>query len=286
MKKIKNLFIVLIASIPIYIMSNMSNMSKNVNKNFININKTIYKFEKDEYRECNFIKSGNIEIINKIGSINIESFDKEKIEINITKKAKNRSDLENIKLNLNIKKNNAFIKVNSPEESEVDLNIKVPKNSNLKLIKIDLGNINIKNINGNINAIIETGNIKISEIENSDINSEIETGNIKISEIENSDINSEIETGHIKISKIKNSNIKAEIKTGSIELYLNSNSNALIDASVNTGKVNSDFNQIKIKSEFPFAFHKATGELSNNQTNIKNNINLKVNTGSISIKKD
>jgi len=187
-----------------------------------------------------------LKVYNQIGAIIVESFDKDKIEINITKRATTKKLLQEVKVNIDVKDNRAIVKaeIDSTKSSELDIsvNIKVPKCTKLESLTTNVGAITVRNIDNLVDVKTDVGAIKLNNI---------------------------------------NGNIIARADVGSIALSLPKNINAMVKVGADVGKISSDFKEIKVKRELPYGSSQASGKLGNG----KNNIDLSANVGSISIKK-
>lgn len=208
-------------------------------------------------------KQESLFIENKAGSVNIESWDKNNIEIIATKKA-DKNKIQNIKIDYNLSDNKLLIKTSGLENnSSVKLDIKAPKQISLVDINVNAGSTQIKDINAKINIKTNAGSVNIENAVSS-VDIKVDAGSVNITQRELS----------------SKDNINIDTQTGSIVIALPKDINALITASAHVGSITSGFKNLKIKREFPFISASAKGRINKGDSKI----NLVARTGSISIK--
>lgn len=206
----------------------------------------------------------NLFIENQAGSINIESWEDNKIEIIATKKA-HKDKINHIKVNYKFIGNKFSIKTSGLEhDSMVDLDIKVPRKISLVNINANAGAIKIADIDGRIDVNSNAGLINIIDAVSS-VKAHVNAGAVKLTQ---------------KSLSFGNT-IDINTNAGAIKVKLPQDINAQITANSSLGTIKSHFSNLCIKRKFPYISANAHATLGSGDANIK----LNTNTGSISIKK-
>lgn len=238
------------------------------------------KFEETIHQQHPF-KDGLIKIDNNVGAISIEGSTTDKIEINIVKKAKSRELLKEIKLHMAVKANKAHIKADTKNnDTEVNIEIKVPKDTKLEKIYTNVGSIKLNDISQEVNCQTKCGAIELNNI-SGNITAITNTGAIDINNSTKS-VKASANVGAIYLNQklLDNLTIELSTNTGKITLLLPTNVNAEVNAQLTTGSICSSFNEIKIVKTFPYISSQAHGVIGLGESKIS----LKSNVGQIVIK--
>ncbi len=169
-----------------------------------------------------FKKGNTLYVKNITGDINISTWDKEKVEVEITKRGR-RDDVE---VFIEERTRGLNIEVEYPRNrwnrdnygnwnASIHFDIKIPPKADLEL-NSTTGDIVIRSLTGNVDAATTTGDIEIESV-TGDVYSKSTTGSLELFEIFG-DIEAYSTTGHIEITDSKCSNIEAKLTTGSIEV--------------------------------------------------------------------
>lgn len=269
---------------------------------------TLENYNRDVLKKISFSSGGSLKIECEDGDIGIKSWDKDSIKIKTTKKltllkffgsewfSKNENYIDNIfkKATVDLEKEGNFLKVEVKEPSVIrgginlDLDILIPQNTNIEIHNED-GDIDIKEIVGDISVKSEDGDINLSVVDGSFF-LETEDGNINLNEV-SGDGEAETEDGNMEFldvtgsiaGKTDDGRIKCRVKEFKIpsEIYIKSgDGNIEIEIpehpelsifAVSSGDGN-------IESDFPLS-------VSENETKGKIKIKLFVEDGNIKIKK-
>jgi len=170
---------------------------------------------------------GTLSIETDSGAIQIETWDQKKIEIVVTKRARNKSRMDAFIITINNKGNNVTILGESENNNRVSVNyvLKLPKKFNLDLetgggsiqvgdiqgkVKVDTkgGSIRFGNVDGDLDINTSGGSIKLGKISGT---SSIDTAGGSISvEQGGTEVVAESSGGSIKVGP---SNGKVDVKT-------------------------------------------------------------------------
>ncbi|MEX6625577.1 hypothetical protein [Tenacibaculum salmonis] len=244
-----------------------------------------YEETKTIHKNFSVNKNATLYVSNKYGNIQVSSWDKNHIviEVKIIVKGDNINNIKN-KLNaINVlfESSNNLVKASTKIENskfnwsswgnnninyKINYHIKIPLTNNADLNN-KYGNIELDRIKGKVNINCDYGNVEIDELLN-------ESNNINLDYCENSEINF-IKSGNVNIdySKLTINNSKSlivnndysTIKIGKIEnLKFNSDYGSLSANNITQFTSNSDYTNIKIKT-------------------LKKNLTLKSNYGTIKI---
>jgi hypothetical protein len=155
--------------------------------------------------------------------------------------------------------NNNFLSFGS---DNVDFNVTLPANANLK-IHTETGTIDVEGVSGNMSLTTETGSITANQDALSG-QSTLQTA-----------------TGSITFdgSIASGGNYLFSTNTGSVDVTLPASSSFHLDASTDTGSINSDFTQVNIH-EHDVTGSDAHGDVGNSSSAT---VTLKTNTGSIDL---
>ena len=163
------------------------------------------------------MSGGTLTIESDRGSIKIETWDRQTVEVLIEKKARKQKQLDGFKVNFDQKGNDIFVEGDGDWNSKVSAKfiIKVPQEFNLEL-KTGGGSIGVAPISGEVNVNTSGGSINIGNVTQGSVDAHTSGGNIIVGDV---DGNLKVDTsgGHIRLGKIKG---KSSIDTsgGSITL--------------------------------------------------------------------
>jgi len=157
------------------------------------------------------VKSGGtLTIESDQGSFNVETWDKQIVEVLAEKKAKKQNQLDGFKFNFYQKDNNIFVKGDGDWNNKVSVKfiIKVPQEFNLGL-KTNGGSIGVADISGEVKVNTSGGSISIGNVTQGNVEANTSGGSIKVGDV---DGNLKVDTsgGSIRLGKI---NGKSSIET-------------------------------------------------------------------------
>jgi hypothetical protein len=182
------------------------------------------------------VKSGGtLTIESDQGSFNVETWDKQIVEVLTEKKAKKQKQLDGFKVTFYQKDNDIFVEGDGDWNNKVSVKfiIKVPQEFNLGL-KTGGGSIGVADISGEIKVSTSGGSISIGNVTQGNVEANTSGGSIKVGDV---DGNLKVDTsgGSIRLGKINGkssietsgggitleqggSDVKAETSGGSIKI--------------------------------------------------------------------
>ena len=179
---------------------------------------TPVKSETENVDKSFSVKSGGtFTIESDQGSIKVETWDKQTVEVLVEKKAKKQKRLDGFKVNFDQKGNDIFVEGDGDWNNRVSVKfiIKVPPEFNLDL-KTGGGSIGVADISGEVKVNTSGGSISIGNVTQGDVDAHTSGGSIKVGDV---DGNLKVDTsgGSIRLGKISG---KSSIHTsgGSITL--------------------------------------------------------------------
>lgn len=201
--------------------------------------------EKEFNKTIPFIEGGTIYLKNTTGEVTIESWDKEKVEINALIKVKGEyadEVIDKVKININPDNRHLEIIVKYPDKEDYDIDfwdwIKGKRKPNISVsFQLRIPYIS------DVDISLVTGSISVDKIKGA-VDVETVTGSISIQDIAGN-IDTKTVTGSISLQNIDGS-IDAKTVTGDIKVLLPENINADLSAELVTGKIHTDFH-VKIK---------------------------------------
>ena len=164
------------------------------------------------------VKSGGtFNLDSEHGSIEVESWNKQKVDVVVKKRARNKERLAKFKVRFEQKGNDVFVdgeaEGSGGNRVSVEYIIKVPKSYNLNM-KTGGGSIQVDDINGNVKVDTSGGSISIGNVGGGNVTADTSGGSIRVGDV---DGNLMVDTsgGSIKIGKVKGTS-KVETSGGSI----------------------------------------------------------------------
>ena len=164
------------------------------------------------------VKSGGtLTIESDQGSIKVETWDKQTVEVLVEKKAGKQKLLDGFKVNFAQKGNDIFVEGDGERNNRVSVKfiIKVPQKFNLDL-KTGGGSIGVAGISGEVKINTSGGSITIGNVTQGNVEAHTSGGSIKVGDVDGN-LNVDTSGGSIRLGKI---NGKSSIDTsgGSITL--------------------------------------------------------------------
>ena len=234
---------------------------------------TLNVHAKTETVEKNYdVKSGGTLTINSDqGSIEIEPWNKDKVAVQVKKKASSEKRLNEFKLSFDQSGNNVSIDGDSEWNTKVRVQfiVKVPAHYNLDL-KTGGGSIEIGDMSGEIKLHTSGGSIKIGNIAEGQVDADTSGGSIRVGDV-NGDLKVNTSGGSIKLGNITGT---SEINTSGGSITLKSGSNN-VNADTSGGSINIGPVTGNVKAE--------TSGGSINVDRVKGNVDVDTSGGSINI---
>lgn len=145
---------------------------------------------------------GTLNLNSDRGSIELESWDRSEILIEVRKKARNQERLDEFKLTFDQKGSDVYVDGDSDWNSKVSIKykIKVPAEFNLDL-KTGGGSIKVGDVSGKIKVHTSGGSIKIGNVAQGEVDANTSGGSIKVGDV-NGNLKVDTSGGSIKIGEV------------------------------------------------------------------------------------
>ena len=196
---------------------------------------------KESVKTVNFKSGGDVVIRADEGEVVVDTWSKPEVRIKMTKRAWARSKreaeklIENLRVDINSFGHRIIISVRELRHrnitfsdlfrastwrygSQVDFEITVPENSNLK-VSSDEGNIRIYGVSGKIKVDADEGDINISNITSEMLSIQADEGDVEITGIKESEkgfIKIDVDEGDVNISDTETSELDVSCDEGRI----------------------------------------------------------------------
>lgn len=196
-------------------------------------------------------KISNINISSDIGNINILTADTDQITLDYfasdNRKYEMKTEDNTLSLKYlpydrsSLKWYDYFINIDFHPKQYYDITLTVPKNFSANMVlEAKYGDINISDVNGNITAKNDCGDIKIANGNFSVLDCRLDFGDIKIEQTTADHINASNDCGDISFDKINSSHITLRNNCGDIEGTISGNeSEYKIDSHTRFGNNNA-----------------------------------------------
>lgn len=198
-------------------------------------------------KEFNVTEAGLLTIATDVGSIEIDSHDKNAvlIEVNIDDKGEDKIDISfqnkgnDVTISGNLK-GNGFNIFNDHRSLKIKYTITVPQNYNVEL-NTSGGGISIEDLNGHIDAHTSGGSISLTHV-SGEIDINTSGGSIDVDDV-NGRINAHTSGGSIEAKLYKSPTADSKFNTsgGSIRAYLAKDIAVDLYAKTSGGRVKSEF---------------------------------------------
>ena len=127
---------------------------------------------------------GNLTIESDQGSIKVVTWDKQKVEVLVEKKAGKQKQIDGFKVNFDQKGNDIFVEGDGDWNNKVAVEfiIKAPLSFNLDL-KTGGGAISVDDISGEVKVNTKGGNIRIGNVAQGNVYAKTSGGNINVGDV-------------------------------------------------------------------------------------------------------
>ncbi|MCP4727955.1 MAG: DUF4097 domain-containing protein [bacterium] len=186
---------------------------------------------------------GKLFLYNQDGRIDIESWDKDEVEVIVTKRVRDRnSDREeelmeeidityehsgddvDIRNRTFERRGNRFDDIFGSGRNRyiiIDFEIKVPENYNIELVNDD-GDVELRNLSGDVSVEMDDGDTRLSNIKSDEIELNIDDGDVFLENIsklsDNSVINVECDDGRVIFEQCEAASVEIRNDDGRVEL--------------------------------------------------------------------
>lgn len=228
----------------------------------ISVSSSVYAEKEEIERTFSVSANGTLKIDSDSGSIEIESWNKNTVEVSIEKYARSQKRLDEFEVTVEQRGNDVEIIGDSGRNSRVEVEyvVKVPKQYNLDL-KTGGGSIKVSELEGHVKVHTSGGSIKIGDISNGDVDANTSGGSIKVGDVEG---NLKVDTsgGSIRLGKVTGtsdidtsggsitleqggSDVKAETSGGSINI---GPTTGKVDVDTSGGSIKIDMTEGDVKA--------------------------------------
>lgn len=189
-----------------------------------------------------FNSNGTIYVSEINGSITIEAWDNQQIQLEYVKVASNRERLNDLDVNIDASLDNFRVKADYKKRNQnwsrgdklyINYTLRVPRQATLDKITTVNGNISITGMDNQVNASTVNGGITAKELR----------GALKLSSV-NGTVNAELQQVSF------NSEIKLSTVNGTVNVYLPGSIDATFKASTVNGNIRNDFGMEVKKSKY------------------------------------
>ncbi len=236
----------------------------------LSINTLIGQTEKKVNNSFNVGEAGSLTIKNSFGDIDIESFDGDKIEVEvtITVETRNQNDvqkyLDKIRIEVNESGNDVSLRTindmnggNRVKEFSIDYDVKVPRKTSLE-IRNSFGNLTIESSEGNLNVDVQHGDASIGKVSSAGDKFHelrVQFGDLKVEGIGNVEIR--VQHGDFMIENLNGGDIDLSFGEGNIERLSGRVNMDIQHSEIMIEEVHSDLQNMDV--ELQFSDFKASG---------------------------
>ncbi len=174
-----------------------------------------------------------LEIDNFAGSVNVRAEQGDKIEVVATKRARTRSNVERIDVDMSERGNTLVIKTERPptlRNAWVELEITAPPDTQLHLLT-GSGSVDVRGLTNDVRVDTGSGSVSLSSVEG-DIQVDSGSGSLDVTGVRG-DVRASTATGSIDVDGVSG-NVALSTGSGGIDLR---NVSGKIDAHTSSGKV-------------------------------------------------
>ncbi len=221
----------------------------------------------DFHRTVPLSANGRISLDNINGNVEITGWDRNEVQIDAVKKARDQQRLDEARIEVNAGGDSVEIKTRYPEgrtnnnPASVYYELHVPRNARLDRINLVNGALTVQKVSGEVIANLVNGKLHVDDL---------------AGEADLSTVNGGIEANYASLNNVRDINLKSI--NGSIELGLPDSPNAQIKASTVSGGIRSDF---PLEVHGGYVGKNLTGTLGAGGTSIKlSNVNGSIHIGS------
>jgi DUF4097 and DUF4098 domain-containing protein YvlB len=224
------------------------------------------------HRTVPLTADGRLSLDNINGDVEITGWDKQEVQIDAVKSARDQQRLDNIRIEINSSSSSVEIETKYPEHlfnnnpGSVHYTLHVPQNARLDEIKLVNGSLDVQKLNGEVHADLVNGKLRASDLAGA---------------ADLSTVNGTIEANYASLNNVREITLKSV--NGRIDLQLPQSPNADVDASVVNGSISTDF-PLTVKGRFVGKSMEGTlgsGGLKIELNNVNGSIHLGPGRGSL-----
>lgn len=218
------------------------------------------------HRTVSLSANGRVSLENVNGGVTITGWDRNEVQIDAVKKAKDQQRLDEAKIEVESTSDSVHIRTKYPEShinnnpATVTYELRVPRNARLDGINLVNGSLTISQFSGDLKANLVNGSSTIHDL----------TGRTDLSSV-----NGSVKAYYTSLANVKEIHLKSV--NGSVNLGLPSSPNADVSVSTVNGGISTDF---PLTVQGKFVGHHIDGKLGNGGTRIEiSNVNGSVHIG-------
>lgn len=163
-------------------------------------------------------KGGTLFIDSDVGSIDVKTWDKDKVSVSIKKQARNQERLDRFEVLIEQRGDDVYIDGDNERRNriQVEFHVSVPKKYNLDL-RTGGGSIAVADINGNVKLDTSGGSISIGDVDGGNIDAHTSGGSIRVGNV-NGMVKVDTSGGSISIGNVAGGDVDAHTSGGSIKV--------------------------------------------------------------------
>jgi DUF4097 and DUF4098 domain-containing protein YvlB len=185
-----------------------------------------------------FDRAGKVWLENVNGNVRIATWDRAELKLDAVKRAKNQTDLDQAKIEVDARADRMHIKTtylssqkHKNNSASVDYTLTVPRESNLAKISTVNGSVEIESVTGKVEASSVNGQVKATGLAN---------------EANLSSVNGSVNASFVELK----SDVALKSVNGGVTIAVPQETDAHISASSSNGGISTDF-ALQAKSHFP-----------------------------------
>jgi DUF4097 and DUF4098 domain-containing protein YvlB len=220
----------------------------------------------DFHRTIPLSSNGRISLDNINGNVEITGWDRNEVQIDAVKKARDQQRLDEARIEVNAGTDSVEIKTHYPEDrtnnnpASVHYQLHVPRNARLDHINLVNGSLTAQKVSGEVIAKLVNGKVQVSDL----------AGRADLSTI-----NGKIEANYASLNNV--AEIKLKSVNGPIELGLPNAPNAEVKASTVSGGIRTEF---PLEVRGGYVGKNLTGTIGSGGTSIElSNVNGSIHIG-------
>ncbi len=191
------------------------------------------------HQTCPLGDHGSIHLENVNGNVHIATWDRAEVKIDAVKHAKNREQLDAVKIEVDVKAERLGIKTKYPDSklfhknnsAGVDYTLTVPRQSRLEQISTVNGAVEIENVGGDVKANSVNGNVTAAGL----------AGDVTLSTV-----NGSVKANFARLTRP----VSLQSVNGGVTIALPAGANADVSAGTVNGGISSEFS-LAVKKHFP-----------------------------------
>jgi DUF4097 and DUF4098 domain-containing protein YvlB len=173
---------------------------------------------------------GRVSLSNINGDVEITGWNKNEVQIDAVKTARDQSRLDEARIEVNAGSNSVEIETHYPSHlinnnpASVHYTLHVPQNARIEKVNLVNGSLDVQRVSGEINANLVNGKLRASDL----------AGTADLATV-----NGSVEANYTSLNNVRE--IKLKSVNGAVNLLLPQSPNAEVSASTVNGSISTDF---------------------------------------------